>query len=376
MRALALSVLTAAMLVAALACSSSAPASAPTSATAGGGAAPTAAPPSTTPGASTQPSRPGDAPASPSASPTSKADWSKAPGIVDPTNFSWPRRVKTASGDVEIRQKPQRVHTLSLGADEIALALIPPSRVVAVGTFTADPNFSNVADLVKDIPKIKRDAESILAAKPDIVLVSQFTNAALVKQLQDAGVTVALAEPPGGNPAARVLEGYETSILYLGYVLGEEKAAEELVDKTRARLKALADTIPNAAQKPRVLFYLGKKFANGKGTTADGIIQAAGGINVAAEAGINRAQEVGLESIAAMRPDVIVVWAQDLQEQKQTLTAHPALQDVPAVRNGRIYGLPPKHIDTLSHWNQRGIDSLAHILWPDAFAKVNLEPFP
>lgn len=370
MRALALSVLTAAMLVAALACSSSAPASAPASATAAGGAAPTAAPPSSITSAAVPPS------GLPSTTPAYKADWTKVSGIVDPTNFGWPRRVKSASGDVEIKLKPQRVHTLSLGADEIALALVPPSRVVAVGTFTANPDFSNVVDLVKDIPKIKRDAESILATKPDIVLVSQFTNAALVKQLQDAGVTVALAEPPGGDPAARVLEGYETSILYLGYVLGEEKAAEELVGKTLARLKALADAVPNAAQKPRVLFYLGKKFANGKGTTADGIIRAAGGINVATEAGITRAQEVGLESLAAMRPDVIVVWAQDLPEQKQTLTTHPALQDVPAVRNGRIYGLPPKHIDTLSHWNQRGIDGLARILWPDAFAKVNLEPFP
>jgi len=370
MRSLALSVLTAMMLVAALACSSSAPAAPPTPATTESGSAPTAAPPTSITSTAVPPSGP------PSTTAAYKADWSKVPGIVDPTNFGWPRRVKSATGDVEIRQKPQRVHTLSLGADEITLALVPPSRVVAVGTFTADPNFSNVADLVKDIPKIKRDAESILATKPDIVLVSQFTNAALVKQLQDAGVTVALAEPPGGDPAARVLEGYETSILYLGYVLGEEKAAEELAGKALARLKALVEVIPNVEQKPRVLFYLGKKFANGKGTTADGIIRAAGGINVASEAGINRAQEIGLESLAAMRPDVIVVWAFDMEEQKQTLVTHPALQDVPAVRNGRIFGLPPKHIDTLSHWNQRGVESLARILWPDAFAKVNLEPFP
>lgn len=305
------------------------------------------------------------------------AAYAKVPGIVDPTNFGWPRRVKTPTGDVEIKQKPQRIHTLSLGADEITLAFVPPTRVAAVGTFTANPDFSNVADLVKDIPKIKRDAESILVVKPDLVLVSQFTKADLVKQLQDSGITVAMAEPPGSDPAANVLEGYETTIRYLAYLYGEEERAERLITQVRSRLERVQSIVATkpANARPRVLFYQGKKFAHGKGTNADGIIQVAGGINVAAEAGINRAQEIGLEAIALMKPDVILVWLSDLEDQRSALTSNPALADVPAIKNGRIHALPPKQIDTLSHWNARGIEELAKLLWPDDFAGAQFEPF-
>jgi iron complex transport system substrate-binding protein len=377
-----------AMLAMALACSSSpAPAAQPVASQPLPQPAQTAQQPAPAALSSSATAQPPSAPAPATAASTptkppapafDKAAYAKVPNIVDPSNFSWPRKVMTATGEVEIKQKPQRIHTLSLGADEITLALLPPSRVAAVGAFTANTDFSNVADMVKDLPKIPRNAEAILAVKPDIVLISQFSNAALVKQIQEAGITTVLAEPQGLNPSASVLEGYETTIRYLAYVYGEEEAAEQLIASVRARLDRVKNIVDKQATsaRPRVLFYQVKKFAHGSNTNADGIIRAAGGVNVAAEAGIVRVQEIGQEAIAKMNPDVIIVTQTDLEEQRVALSGNPALAQVPAVKNGRIYSLAPKQVDTLSPWNTRGVEDLAKLLWPQAFAGVEFGQFP
>ena len=42
-------------------------------------------------------------------------------------------------------RRPQRIHTLSVGYDEITFRLVEPARIVAIGTSTANPDFSNVA---------------------------------------------------------------------------------------------------------------------------------------------------------------------------------------------------------------------------------------
>ena len=61
------------------------------------------------------------------------------PGIVDPTNTGWPRDVEGLNGRVTIQAKPGRIHTVSLGHDEVTYALVPADRVVAVGKYTQSP---------------------------------------------------------------------------------------------------------------------------------------------------------------------------------------------------------------------------------------------
>ena len=96
------------------------------------------------------------------------------PGIVDPTNFGWPREVEGVNGIVSIPSKPLRVITASVGHDEITLALVPKERLVGVGSSTKSVTYSNVAPLVQDIAEITRDPETIITLFPDVVVTSPF----------------------------------------------------------------------------------------------------------------------------------------------------------------------------------------------------------
>lgn len=296
--------------------------------------------------------------------------------IVDPTNHGWPRQVKSGDGIVTIQSKPSRVHTISLGHDEITYGLVPPERIVAVAKYTQDPQYSNVAGLAKGAATVGREPEQIIAQRPDVVIASRLTKPDFMQALRNAGITVVQSD------LDNTMENRVRDILLLGYILGEEARATELAAEVQGRhasLQAAVRAIP-ASARPRVLpltSYSDKIYTAGRNSTEGSIVDAAGGINVAAEAGLDRNPTISTEGIISMHPDIIVIPEPEdaAAPFKKQLLANPALADVPAIKQGRIYILPPRLYTTLSFWNVRGAEELAKTLFPDRFAGSAYAPF-
>ncbi len=287
-------------------------------------------------------------------------------GIVDPSNFGWPREVEGLNGVVSIAAKPLRIITASVGHDEMTLAIVPIDRLVAVGGASKDATYSNVADLLQDKTEITRDPETIIAQEPDIIVTSPFFSADGVAALSKAGIPVIQTELTQG-PEERI-----SNILLMGYIYGEEERAVAFAAEVRERYEALIAVTGEVETRPRVLAltqFGDKIWTAGKDSTEGGVIAAAGGLNVAAEAGIEGNQTTSLEGVIAMNPEVIVI-AQPLEfgaaEFRQSLMENEALAELPAVKNEAVYLVDGKHFTTLSYWNIRGAEDLARILWPDA----------
>ncbi len=298
------------------------------------------------------------------------------PGIVDPTNTGWPRDVEGLNGRVTIQAKPGRIHTVSLGHDEVTYALVPADRVVAVGKYTQSPEYSNVADLAQEVDGIGRDPEQIVAQRPDIVIASPFTKKDLIEALENAGIVVVQTQLHN-DPAGRIQD-----ILLMGYVLGEEERALTLAAEVRSRHHALTDVVraKPADAWPRVLAltsYSDALYVAGIGSTEGNIIETAGGVNVAAEAGIERNTTTSLEGVIAMSPEVIIIAqpADGAEKFREQLLENMALAEVPAIKDGRVYPVDPKLFTTLSFWNIRGAEELAKMLWPDDLGDLEYGPF-
>ena len=298
------------------------------------------------------------------------------PGIVDPTNTTWPREVEGLNGLVSIGAKPARIHTVSLGHDEVTYALVPAERVVAVGKYTQLPEYSNVANLAQKVVGIGRDPEQIVAQSPDIVIASPFTKRDLIQALENAGIVVVQTQLHN-DPAGRIQD-----ILLMGYVFGEEERALTLAAEVRSRHRDLLDSVRGKPieVRPRVLAltsFSDKLYVAGIGSTEGNIIETAGGVNVAAEAGIERNTTTSLEGVVAMSPEVIIITqpADGANEFKQQILGTDALAEVPAIKDGRVYPVDPKLFTTLSFWNIRGAEELAKILWPDDLGDRKYGPF-
>ena len=294
------------------------------------------------------------------------------PEIVDPTNYGWPRSVETTEGVITLDAPPEKIHSLSLGHTEILAALMDFERLSAVYSFFVDEEQSNIAGLSADHNMIGFDPEEVVALEPDVIVASRFTNADTVALLNGAGnlvVRAALENSALGNVP---------NILLIGYLIGAEAEAVALVEDIEARMEVISDLLPGG-DKPRVLSIskFTSVFAAGSGSTEGGIIEQAGGINAAADSGIEGHLQVSVESIAAINPDVIIV-PQPLEGADlfiEELVSNAALADVPAVKNGEVHYVLPKYHTTLSHWNVRGIEQLAGLLYPEAFAGVTFEDF-
>jgi iron complex transport system substrate-binding protein len=296
------------------------------------------------------------------------------PGIVDPNNLSWPREVEGLNGRVKINAKPARIVALSVGHDEMTLAIVPAARLVGVSSSTKSALYSNVADLVKDTQEISREPETILSVRPDIMVTSAFFPTESVEALQRAGLTV-LQTDLKNDPTGR-----KNNILLMGYIYGEEDRAVAFANEIEARNNQLQSVVAAKPNKPKVLSlasYADQIYTAGTLSTEGGIIESAGGVNSAATAGLEGNPVISLESIVSMGPDVIIITqpADSGDPFKEQLLNHSALAQVPAVRNRQVYVVDPKYYTTLSHWNLRGAEDLATILWPQDFANKNFGGF-
>ena len=298
-------------------------------------------------------------------------------GIIDATNRDWPRQVELPEGVLEVEEPPQRILAYSLGHDEILLALVSKNRFAAIGPFTGDPAYSNVAGYAEELPTFEAGVENVLAAKPDLVVVSKYTDADVVDLIMEAGVPVVRTALESSA------EGNIPNILLLGYMLGVEERALELVAEIESRLEQVSDRVPPVGdpERPAVISisrYSDLIYSAGGGTTEGGIIEAAGGVNAAAREGIESHQTISVESIVSMNPDVILI-AQPIEyganEFRDDLLGHPALAGVSAVANDQVHVVDSKEFTTLSHWNVRGIEEAARLLFPDSFDDLTFTDF-
>lgn len=285
----------------------------------------------------------------------------EAPVTVEAGTF--PRTVVDATGQAHyIRERPQRIVSLMLGADEILLSLVDRDRIAAVTYLAANSIWTNVAAQAQGMTTVGTDPEQIAALQPDIVFAATYTNPDSVKLLKDLGyrvITMRLFDSVG-----RI----EENIRFVAEVVGEETRGETLVAQLEARLQEVEAAVAQATSKPRVLFYSSFGTTAGIGSTGSDIIERAGGINVAAEAGIGPFGSISLEKVVELNPDVIIMdeYTPDNQPRwREEFVGHPALATVNAVKNKQTYVIPAKHMTAVSQFIAEAVYDMAQVLHPD-----------
>lgn len=251
---------------------------------------------------------------------------------------------------------PRRVASMNLSADEILVEILALERLVSV-TRWADSDSGNIAGRVP--PKIfriqKADMEQLVALRPDLVVVSEYTDADFLKQLERSGMRHHRIE------GLATLAGIRRAILDLGEAVGEPAAAERLVLAFDAKLQDLAQRLAGV-KRPRVLYWSSGMSA-GADTAIGALIECAGASNVGRELGLSGIVPPGAERAFVADPDAILVgtWPRAVE----AVTHDPLLGKSRAVRQGRIVSLPTSLLVALSHHSAEACWQLAARLHPD-----------
>ncbi len=214
---------------------------------------------------------------------------------------------------------PQRVVSMNLCSDQLAMLLAAPGQLVSVSNLAQDPRMSPMADQAAAYPANTGRAEEIYLMAPDLVIAGTYTSGATVAMLRGLGIRVETLPP------AEDFDAIRDAITRMGALLGREDAARDLLARFDAELAAARGT----PDRGRAALYYANGFTSGRDTLAGTILDAAGYRNIAGDYGIATTTTLPLELLVMAGPDRLITGATwPGQSRGEAILDHPALSAV------------------------------------------------
>ena len=182
--------------------------------------------------------------------------------------------------------------SLKICTDELLLDLAPPSRIASVTFLSREKAALKLWPEAARIAVNHNSPEEVLSTRPDLILTDSFTAPEMRTLLARSGARV-VEVPPAEN-----FDQIRAVTRLVGRAVGEPARAETLIAQMDQTLRALAASKP--ARAVRVMGWGGGGFVPGRSTLFNTVLEAAGGVDIAAEDGYT-----DVEGLIAARPDVL-----------------------------------------------------------------------
>ena len=224
----------------------------------------------------------------------------------------------------------KRIVSLSPSITRQIAELGASTLVVGVTSFD-DPQPHRVA-VVGSL--LQPNLEAVIALRPDLVLFSREDS-----PVQNTERISATGIPSRVFPRNNSYEDIETNFTALARIVGREDRAAVLLAGHRRRLESMKADLPH---RPRLAFFVSHSpsIVASERSFIGAVIRDAGG-RALLDAPIPYPL-VSLETIAALRPDIIVSLDRDARSFFRALGKD--LGEIPAIKNDCIYSISPDHI--------------------------------
>ena len=250
--------------------------------------------------------------------------------------------------EIIVTKSPEKAVTLAQFMTEALLALGLEDKMTGTALLNEEilPEYKKAYEKIPELEMGEGHSiskESFVATEADFVsgweqsITEEATGS--LEELEERGVVPFVSS--GLAPDATIESVYNDFIL-LGKIFEVSERAEKVVAKMKDEVKNTADKTKDIKDRPRVLIYdsgEGEAFVGGSGLP-NNLIELAGGENVYKDLGQDYAT-VSFEDIVQKNPEIIVVTEYYSgitgDEKIKFLKNNPALKDVDAVKNNRIY---------------------------------------
>ena len=271
---------------------------------------------------------------------------------------------------VKVSEKPQRIVSMMLDADEILMDLVSPSRIAALTYLSDDPGISHISERSKQIKnRIKgQNAEQILALKPDLVLIPDFWSPTVLQTLRDMKIPVYVYKTP------YTIEAVKSTMKEIAGVVGETQRGNELNRELEKRLAKLQDKLVKIQSLPprKVIAITGAGAYGTKGSLYDDMCSFLHINNCQRDLKLDKSTMIPKELIVQANPDIIIVpsWnspgMHKVQEIKELLE-DPSLKSVNAVKTKNIKAIPGQSLYCINHYIADSMELLAKTVYPEHF---------
>ena len=227
--------------------------------------------------------------------------------------------------------------------------------------------------LTKPRYSYREDPEKFLAARPDLVLIRPMIDRGypqLMARLEKSGIAVVSLQP------GRVTDMY-TYWTILGRLTGKEENAKKMIDHFKAGVTLLRSITEKLVVKKKVYFEAvhSKMKTFSPGSMAIFALEAAGGINVAADATPVRKTNIaayGKERILSHAGEIDVYLAQFGAMNRPSVSqinSEPGFQAIKAIQEHQVYLIDEKIVSRPTMRLLMGIYEIGSKLYPELFTK-------
>ena len=261
-------------------------------------------------------------------------------------------------------KKYNHIVSLTLSGDEILLGLVSKNRIAGLsGKINEDKEISNIVDKAKKFPKVESNEEVLISLNPDLIIAADW----ITKKIDDIGATIGAKVYYYKTPSN--YEEQKKVIRDLANLVEEKENGEKIIKNMDNRLKALQNKIEKnyKGAKPRILMYTSFGTTSGKNTTFNDMVKLINGVNVVAEAGVDRFKDISKEKIIELNPDIIIVPIakkyDNVDKISKLFFEDPSFKNVKAIKNKKVYFMQYKDITPISQYMIDGIEELAKVVY-------------
>ena len=241
---------------------------------------------------------------------------------------------------VTFPSKPKRILTFAMYTDQIVLGLVTSDHLVGINTLMDDPVLSNVVPIAKRIIKKIGDpgAEEVLSMKPDVVIVSDWTQAEKIQSMRDLGLKVVSVKSP------ETIQDAKEAVSQVAAAIGEPEKGKQLIgmmDKKLAEIREKTSKIKPEQRKNIVLLSLMTAYG-GAGCAYDDACREANVVNGIAAAGLKTGQQLTKEMLIKINPDIMLMPVYndrgnyDTQAFIDSYLKDPSLRTVKAIKEKQL----------------------------------------
>jgi len=235
--------------------------------------------------------------------------------------------------DVSIPRPPQRIVSLLPSLTETVCALGQCQKLVGVDRYSNWPE--SLAKLPRMGGGIDPNIESVVAAKPDLVLMA--TSARGAERLQALGLTVLVFEPRSHADVQRVMHLVAQA---LDVPVQESERVWRHID---AAVNAAAQSIPAQAKGQRVYFEVSRApYGASESSFIGETLQRLGARNIL-PASLGPFPKINPEYVVRAQPDIIMVGDSNYAD----MAARPGWQNMRAMRTQRVCHFKSEESDVL-----------------------------
>lgn len=275
-----------------------------------------------------------------------------------------------AGNDIILPEKIENIASLTPSATDIILSLGISDKIIAFDSTSKEILYTNNID-VSNIPvfdMLNPDSEKIIAMKPDIVFVnnfSVFSGKTSLDSIKASGICVAVI------PSSDTIKSIEDDITFLGNVLNKSDAASNIINimnKNIENIRTIGESIQNKKKVYFEISALPNLYSFGTNVYIDDMINIIGASNVFSDK--NSWISTSEENILFSNPDIIFTSVDYIDNPTEEILRRKSWQNISAVKNKDVYYIASSSLPT--HNIVNAMIMMAKYAYPNEYKDIEI----